>query len=143
MRFAIVACVALCVSLGGCRGGSESLGSSQAVSPDGQWVAKAKTVAQSGFGTGYISTKVYLNWTKGSQSDVQILGLSYEYEIPAGITDVDLKWITPKHLELVYRGRPTVVFQAIRCGGIDISTEDVSEQNTGAPGQGKEPVLVH
>ncbi len=42
------------------------------------------------------------------------------------MTDVDMKWLTPSHLELAYKGRPSVTFQAIKCGGIDITTRDDS-----------------
>lgn len=110
----------------GCKSGSQAIWHSESRSPDGQWLASAQTVAQSGFGTGYIGTKVYLNWTKGSQSAVQVLGLSYEFEVPRGITNVEMMWLTPSHLEIDYKGNPTVTFQAIKCGGIDITTRDLS-----------------
>lgn len=126
LSIAFIFLVVLYVGMTGCRGGSEKLWAANVKSPDGKWVAKAQTVAQSGFGTGYIGTKVYLNWTEGSQPDVQILGLSYEYEIPRGITNVDMKWITPEHLDITYKGNASVVFQAIKCGGIDISIRDTS-----------------
>jgi hypothetical protein len=110
----------------GCKSGSEKIWSAGSQSPDGRWLASARTVAQSGFGTGYIGTRVYLNWTKGSQAEVQILGFSYEYEVPRGITNVEMNWVTPTHLEVTYKGNPTVVFQAIKCGDVDITVRDLS-----------------
>jgi hypothetical protein len=50
----------------GCKSGSEAIWSAESKSPDGQWIANARTIAQSGFGTGYIGTKVFLNWTHSS-----------------------------------------------------------------------------
>jgi hypothetical protein len=119
----------LLILANGCKSGSESLWSATAASPDGKWIAKGQSVAQSGFGTGYIGTRVYLNWPQGSQPDVQILGLSYEYELPKGITKVDMRWLNNTHLELAYRGNPSVTFQAIKCGGVDITLQDVSSQS--------------
>ena len=119
----------------GCKG-SDTIWSASSRSPDGTWLASARTIAQSGFGTGYIGTKVYLNWSKGSQPNVQILGLSYEYEVPHGITAVEMKWLTPAHLEVSYKGHPTIVFQAIKCGGVDITVRDGSDETPDASGGG-------
>jgi hypothetical protein len=114
----------LCFLIAGCRG-SETIWSATALSPDGKMIATARTVAQSGFGTGYIDTIVYLNWTEGSQSPMEILELSGGSEAP-GATIVEMKWITPVHLDLAYKGARTLDFQAIRYAGIEISTHTLS-----------------
>jgi len=53
---------------------------------------------------------------------------------------VEMKWITPTHLDLAYKGQRTLDFQAVKCAGIDISVRDVSGgtilHNTGNPGTG-------
>ena len=90
------------LSSSGC-GRPEVIWSAEARSLGGTMVATARTVAQSGFGTDYIETLVYLNWTKGSQSPKEILGLSNGTVAP-GATSVAMKWLTPTHLELTYRG---------------------------------------
>jgi hypothetical protein len=82
---------------------------------------------QSGFGTGYIETDVFLKQSDGSGVAAHILGLSYQYEVPPGITDVKMQWLSSTHLEVAYKGHPTVEFQAIKCDGIDISARDVSD----------------
>jgi hypothetical protein len=92
-------------------------------------LASARTVAQSGFGTGYIGTIVYLNRTEGSQTKMEILGLSDESEAP-GATIVEMKWLTPTHLELTYKGHRTLEFQAVKCDGVDISVRDLSSATT-------------
>lgn len=38
-----------------------------------------------------------------------------------------MNWLTPAYLEITYRQPATVDFQAIKCGGVTISAEDVSK----------------
>jgi hypothetical protein len=73
-------------------------------------VASGRTVARSGFGTGYIGTVVYLNRTKGSQPPMEILRLSDDYETPSDEISVEMKWLTPTHLGLTYKGHRTLDF---------------------------------
>ncbi len=120
--------VGVCVLVFGCRG-SEKIWSAEARSPDGKMLATARTIAQSGFGTGYIGTIVYLNWSKGSQPPMEILGLSGGTEAP-GATSVEMKWLTSTHLELTYKSPRTLDFQAVKCDGVDISVRDLSNSTT-------------
>ena len=114
----------VCVLVFGCKG-SETTWSAEARSPDGNLFASARTVENSGFGTGGIGTAVYLNWTKGSQSPMLILAFSDGPAGPDGMK-VGMNWLTPTHLELTYKGKRTLDFQAVRCAGIDISVRDAS-----------------
>ena len=116
----------VCILVSGCKG-SETTWSAEVRSPDGSLFASARTVEQSGFGTGAIGTAVYLNWTKGSQSPMLILAFSDGPAGPDGMK-VGMKWLTPTHLELTYKGQRTLDFQAVRCAGIDISVRDVSSE---------------
>jgi hypothetical protein len=120
-----------CLLASGCKS-SETIWSAEARSPDGTMIASARTVAQSGFGTGYIGTIVYLNWARGSQPKMEILGLSDESEAP-GATNVEMNWLTPTHLELTYKGHRTLDFQAVKCNGVDISVRDLSGETTSTP----------
>ncbi len=113
--------------------GSETIWSAEARSPDGSRLASARTVANSGFGTGYIWTAVYLNWTKGSRSPIEILELSEDFEKPVDEISVDMKWLTATHLELTYKGHRTLNFQAVKCAGVDISVRDLSGETTNHP----------
>ncbi len=117
-----------CLLASGCKG-SETIWSAEARSPDGTMLASARTVAQSGFGTGFIGTILYLNRTEGSQPKMEILGLSDESEAP-GATSVEMKWLTPTHLELTYKGHRTRDFLAVQCDGVDISVRDLSSATT-------------
>jgi hypothetical protein len=77
-----------------------------------------------------MGTVVYLNWTKGSQSPMEILRLSDDYEMPSEEISVEMKWLTPTHLELAYKGHRTLVLQASKCEGVDISVRDLSSDKT-------------
>jgi hypothetical protein len=89
-RKAISLLFGLCAVASGCKG-SETIWSAEARSPDGKMLASARTVAQSGFGTGSIETEVYLKCVKTSQRPVEVLGFSYESELPSGTTSVEMK----------------------------------------------------
>jgi hypothetical protein len=122
--------IALCVLLFGCNPGSETIWSAEARSPDGSRLASARTIANSGFGTGYIWTAVYLNWTKDSRHPTEILQLSDTFETPSDEISVEMKWLTPTHLELTYKGHRTLDFQAVKWYGVDISVRDLSSAAT-------------
>jgi hypothetical protein len=124
----------ICIVVSGCKS-SEKIWSAEARSPDGNMLASARTDARSGFGTGYIGTVVYLNWTKGSQPPMAILRLSDDFEIPSEEISVEMKWLTPTHLELTYRGHRTLVLQAAKCEGVDISVRDLSTSTTNSSPQ--------
>jgi len=101
--------------------------SAEARSPDGKMIATAITFEQSGFGTGWVHTTVYLNWTTGSQPKTLILAFSDGPGEPGGM-NVGMKWLTPTHLELTYRGQRPLDFQAVKCDDADISVRDLSSK---------------
>jgi hypothetical protein len=89
-------------------------------------LARASTVAQSGFGTGAITTVVSLNWTQSSQRPREILVLSGEFEKPLDEVSVEMNWLTATHLELTYKGHRTIAFQAVKWNGVEISVRGPS-----------------
>ena len=116
--------VGVCAFLIGC-GGSETIWSAQSPSPDGSKLATARTIANSGFGTGYIWTAVYLGGTK-QKEPIEILELVDEFEKPSDEISVEMKWLSPTYLELTYKGHQTLYFQAIKWADVDISVRDLS-----------------
>lgn len=129
-RMAILLLVCgVCVAYCGCHG-SQTVWSAAAPSPDGKVIATGQAIAQSGFGTGYIETSVYLNWAHDSRSPTEILELSDFSEL-GDATKVGMNWLTPTHLELTCRPDQTVVFQAIKWAGGDISLRVASSGATG------------
>jgi hypothetical protein len=118
--------VGVCVFGSGCKDGSETIWSAEAPSPDGNRHASARTVANSGFGTGSIWTAVYLNWAKSSQPPTAILQFTDTFERPSDEISVEMKWLTPTHLEVAYGGHRTLDFQAVKWNGVDLSVRDLS-----------------
>jgi hypothetical protein len=90
---------------------------------DGKISATARSVENSGVGIRGGGTTVFLNWTTGSQPAMEIFEIG---ELPKKPDDrfIEMKWLTPRRLELTYRGNPqNVGFQAIKWAGVDISVE--------------------
>ena len=96
-------------------------------------IAVARTVVSGGFGTDGYSSTVSLNWTTGSQDPVNILVFTDAPAEPANTPVVSMKWLSPTHLELTYKGRRTIGFQAVKADDIDISVRDVSIETPETP----------
>jgi hypothetical protein len=101
--------------------------SEQVKSPDGIWLATARSEWGGGMGGSYDVTIVALKIINGSQPPVQILLFSHEYPT----MNLKMDWLGPKHLNVKYgpSARPgddvSIEFQAIKCAGIEISVQDV------------------
>jgi hypothetical protein len=115
--------VVTCVLASGCK--APITWSAESRSSDGKMIATAKTVDDSGPGTDFIQTTVYLNWVTNKNPPIMILAFSDGPAGPDGMK-VGMNWLTPKHLELTYKGQRMLDFQAIKCDGIDISVRDIS-----------------
>lgn len=122
-RIVLLLIVLSCVLTSGCK--APITWSAESRSSDGKMIATAKTVDDSGPGTDFIQTTVYLNWATNKNPPTMILAFSDGPAGPDGMK-VWMNWLTPTHLELTYKGQRTLDFQAVRCDGIDISVRDVS-----------------
>jgi hypothetical protein len=125
-----VAVILVCVLAAGCRDVA-TIWSAQSRSPDGQWLAKAQTDQYGGPGTAGVYTNVSLERTSDPRHPADILTLSNETAYPLGITNVEMKWLTPSHLEVGYRGHADLDFQVVKYGGLEISVRDLSSDTTG------------
>jgi len=116
-----LASVLLCSLISGCKDVA-TIWSTESNSPDGRWVAAAHTDQYGGPGTAGILSTVTLRQVKGRQDKIEVLQLSQD------VTGIDMKlnWLTPTHLEITYKQPASVDFQAIKCGGIDITIRDTS-----------------
>jgi hypothetical protein len=112
------------LSLSSCKD-SWTAWSAEARSPDGKMIARARSIRPSGIGTGDFGTFVDLNWTSGSQAPTVVLAFSDGSDQPDGMK-VGMNWLTPTHLELTYKGRRTLDFEAVKCHGVDISVRELS-----------------
>jgi hypothetical protein len=123
--------VGVCVLGSGCQDVATTW-SAEARSPDGLWLATARSQQWGGPGTAYDATVVYLKWIQGSQPPTQVLGFSHQY----ATMNLKMEWLTPTHLYVTYgpSARPgdhvSLDFQAIKCGGIEISVRDLSGGTT-------------
>ena len=66
--------VGVCVLLSACQG-PPTVWTAEVRSPDGLWLASARTVQNGGFGSANIDTSVYLKRTNVSESPMQFLYL--------------------------------------------------------------------
>jgi hypothetical protein len=117
----------VCPLLSGC-GRSQTVWSTESRSPDGKVIANASTVV-TGRSLSIVSntmTDVQLKWAKGSRGKTSILELADATDDPVD-TRVELNWLTPTHLELTVKGNQSIVFQAVKWDGIDISVRDLSK----------------
>jgi hypothetical protein len=115
--------ISLCVALSACKN-AVTIWSTEVPSPDGQWSAVARTDQYSGPGNAALLTTVYLKPIKGSQDPIQVLLFMQN----ARSIDLRMNWSTSSHLEVTYRQPAVIDFQAIKCGGVDISVRDVSSE---------------
>lgn len=118
LKTILLVIVSACTWMSGCK--ASPTWSAESRSPDGKMIATASTFEQSGFGTGWVQTTVYLNWTKGAQPKMLILAFSDGPSVPGGM-NVGMDWLSPTHLELTYQGGRPLDFQAAKAGGVDIS----------------------
>jgi hypothetical protein len=132
----IIVGIGICFS--GCTSKDEHAVWKEALlSPDAAWVASATTLQNGGFGSGGISTTVYLSRPGNANVPTEVLGFSCDGPIPrpyvldnvankGGSINLVMKWITPTHLEVTFSGRPDLYFQAVKFAGIEISVRDLS-----------------
>ena len=123
-KFIALLVIGACLFASSC-GKAPPTWSVESKSPDGKMIATARTHEQSGFGTGWAQTTVDLNWTTGSQPPTVILAFSDGPSGPGGM-NVGMKWLTPTCLELAYKGRRPIDFQAVKCDGVEITVRDVA-----------------
>ena len=116
--------IAVCVLLSGC--GPKRIWSAEARSPDGHWVASARTDQYSGPGNAGLYTTVELRRTSGQKSPMEILLLDYQ-------KNVKMIWLTPSHLEMAYNTHADIDFQAVKCAGIDISVRELPRGSSDRP----------
>lgn len=96
--------------------------SAEVRSPDGNWLATANSREGGGFGGQYDVTQVYLNSTTLG-TPIEILGFSHEQPTMT----LKMEWLTSTHLNVSYGGHANLNFQAIKCAGIDISVQNLSD----------------
>ena len=126
-RIGAAVVVGICILAAlGC-GGEDQIWTADAPSPDGRWLAGARTLETSGFGTGLIVTNVSLKWTKDSKSSQDILVLVHDGRSASKTINHSMNWVAPTHLDVSYDGHATVDLQVVKLGDVDISLRDLSK----------------
>lgn len=113
----------------GCNG-SETIWSAEAKSPDAKVVAVARAnLYNKGLSIiSGIETNVYLSWAEDRRSPTLVLSLGDASDAPADTT-VDMRWLSPTHLEILFRGNRIVAFQAVQWAGVEISVRDLASES--------------
>jgi hypothetical protein len=131
--------VGFCVSEFGCQDVGTTW-SEEARSPDGNWLATARSQQWGGPGTAYDATTVYLKWVKGSRPPTEVLVFSHQYATMV----LKMEWVTATHLEVIYGPSPgpadhvSLDFQVVKCAGIEISVHDLSKETNNSDATAKE-----
>jgi len=121
--------IAVCVLLCGC--GPTTTWSAEARSPNGDWLAIARSEQWSGPGNAYDASTVFLKSLKGAEPPTPVLGFSHEY----ATMNLNMQWVTPTHLQVTYKesARPgdhvRLNLQIARYAGIDISAQYLSSDD--------------
>jgi hypothetical protein len=124
----------------GC-GSSNTIWREDLRSPDGLWVASADAVQNGGFGSASIQTQVHLEKSNGSKPRKEVLGFSCEgpaarpYVLDniankGGTIDLEMKWVSPSHLEVTYNGRASINLQVPNYDGVEVSLRVPSRGST-------------
>jgi hypothetical protein len=133
----------VCVLGSGCRDNAHpTIWKAEVRSPDGLFLAIARTDQNGGFGSASIDTKVFLK--QASQPPVMVLAFDCEGPAPrayvldnkanaGGTINLTMKWVSPSHLEVTYNGHATLSFQAVKYAGIAISVRDLSTETINTP----------
>jgi hypothetical protein len=135
-RAMVLGIVLVYVSTSGCKN-AQTVWKAEVRSPDGLWIASARTIQNGGFGSAHIDTVVYLKQSLGSQPPVEVLAFDclgpvtrpyvMDNANAGGTIDLTMKWVTPSHLHVTYDQHPDLYFQAVKLDGISISVQDLSE----------------
>ena len=118
--------IAASMAASSCRD-SAIIWSGQSKSPDGTWDVTAQTEQFGGMGTAVVITTVYIGQHGNNRAPLEILELWNGSAYPAGVTQVQMNWVSPAHLEVVYQ-KATVNFQAVRLAGVTITVREASGQ---------------
>jgi hypothetical protein len=117
--------ISVCAALLACKN-AVTIWSTEVQSPDGRWLATARTDQYSGPGNAALLTTVQLKRTQGPKDPIEVLLFMQD----AKSIDLKMNWPTPSHLEVTYKQPAVIDFQAIKCGGVDISVRDLSNGTT-------------
>jgi hypothetical protein len=124
VRIPLLTFLVLCFLGAGCQDVATTW-SADVPSPDGHWLATARSQQWGGPGTAYDATTVYLKQVNGSQDPTEVLLFSHQ----TATINLKMQWLSPTHLDVTYgpSGKlgdyVSLEFQVVRMSGINISVE--------------------
>jgi hypothetical protein len=126
VRSAIIALT--CLSLSACKNSDPIIWSTESRSPDGNWIARARTIEHSGFGTDGVETIVDIEQVHISNEREEILAFAND-GAAMGLT---MKWGASSHLEVTYRDDEKMLYYEVVkcCGGVEISVRNLTDVQT-------------
>ena len=114
----------ICMLVGGCSPDRVTVWSTQARSPDGQWIATGRSDQYSGPGNAAIVSGVYLRRADGSGPEEAVLHYLDEFPAGKGGIEMTLAWVTPTHLQVTFNRPPQLNLLVVKYAGIEISVRD-------------------
>lgn len=109
---------AVAVALSGCGTNPVTTWSAQFPSPDGKWVAVARTYQYSGPGNDYVDTCLYLRSDYEDKKEVMVLNY-------VGIgNEMSVKWTAPSRLEVALSKHVEIDFEAIIFSTVTITVRN-------------------
>jgi hypothetical protein len=127
-RTSILTLASLCfLAFAGCRAPNGTMWSATSASSDQAWLASArKEHTNHGFGGESVWTIVEMKQNIPDGEPVQVLMFA-EDDGPDSVHDLKMSWPSPQHLDITYRGKTPITFQAIKAFGKDVTVEKLSE----------------
>lgn len=100
--------------------------------PDGAWIARVRTDQWGGFGSAYVATTVSLvrvdgTYNKGEAFDILsypgggMIPKTYVLSADNADRDLQLRWLTPTHLEVTHLSSVEPNLEVIRFGNVDVT----------------------
>jgi hypothetical protein len=126
-------------AVSGCRGAAVT--AHRSASPDHVWVAVARTSQPGWFASGRRETTVLLErrkqhsnpvdslWRRELWLPVTVLRLTHRAPFPSGGEFVQMRWLTPTHLQVRYQGDTQVEYHLQSCSGIHILVEELDQSS--------------
>ena len=114
---------AVCLlALTACQSATQTIWTAQSKSPDGAYIALAHTENTDGPGINAQYTEVELKQSFNGAKPVTILTLDEGSE---AVKNLQMNWTSPSRLVVSYQGNPTLLFEAIKAFGLDVSVQHV------------------
>jgi hypothetical protein len=114
--------ILICV-VSGCYPDQVTVWSTQARSPDGQWIATGLSDQSSGLGNAAIISGVYLRRGEGSGPEQPLLHFLDDHPPGKGGINMTIVWLTPVHLQVSFDGPPKLNLLVVKYAGIEISVD--------------------